>query len=105
MTNHTASKEVNADDVVICDLCNGPVSPKGHDCGPSAPDAGQVVVPRDLAEKLQVHLTGMLVASCNCDTKMPDVDLHKVNCRYRQTSEAVEMIDTLLTAAGSRQDG
>jgi hypothetical protein len=62
-----------------------------------------VMVLRDAAEKLQVHLTGMLVASCNCDTKTPDVDWHKVWCRYRQTSEAVEMIGAMLAAAPPAQ--
>ena len=58
-----------------------------------------VCVPREPAEKLQAHLTGMLVASCNCDTKPPDVEYHEIWCRYRQTSEAVELIDAMLAAA------
>ena len=62
-----------------------------------APD--MVLVPRVPTEKLQAHLTGMLVASCNCDTKPPDVEYHEIWCRYRQTSEAVELIDAMLAAA------
>lgn len=53
---------------------------------------------REIAEKLQVHLTGMLVASCNCDTKTPDVEHHEKRCHYRKTSEAVEIIDNLCKA-------
>lgn len=39
-----AAGQVNAEGPVICELCNGPVSEKGHECGTSAPQTVRVPV-------------------------------------------------------------
>jgi len=44
-------------------------------------------------ENLSKKLTELLVGSCNCNTKTPRVETHAFSCKYRLTSEVVEILD------------
>lgn len=70
---------------------------------PVALPDGWKMVPAKTLERVQAMLTGLLVASCDCFTKRPDVNLHKRYCRYRNTAEALELLDKAMLAAAPEQ--